>query len=433
MIVRQFLTRLALAITAALALLGLAALGYLLPSHQTPVLVLVALAAIWAIGLTDPALIALATISLIFVPARLGAAGVDLTVSDLALVVGLIPLLVSAPRPFSAPMRTMLWLSVGYQVAIAFTVILHPTRSGIVEWFHEWALVSGALLIGWTIGRADRARAGAVVLSVTGLALALLVIAQGLRQLIAGNLAPVYLSWPVEFHKNFAGSLLCAVALVGYAHPHWSGLSRRFGLFVFWVCTTGIAFTQSRQALIGLAVGVTILVLRADHTVLRRRSQLIFLAVIPVLAAVSVLVRDQLRSGNEFNSANQRLDWFADSFDVWQTDYLFGAGLRWWYEGIFEVEFQPPNAELEVLTSAGLVGLVGFVVMCLGGVRVLAAVPPTVGSLGLAVIVARLVQGQLDIFWVAGQSSLPYAIAGICLGVAAREAEQTRRERELVA
>ena len=36
-------------------------------------------------------------------------------------------------------------------------------------------------------------------------------------------------------------------------------------------------------------------------------------------------------------------------------------------------------------------------------------------------ILSRLVQGQLDLFWVAVQTSVPFLIVGICLGAQGRE------------
>ena len=46
-------------------------------------------------------------------------------------------------------------------------------------------------------------------------------------------------------------------------------------------------------------------------------------------------------------------------------------------------------------------------------------VDPKYGTLALAVTLSRLVQGQFDLFWVAAQVSIPFVIAGICLGAQA--------------
>ena len=61
----------------------------------------------------------------------------------------------------------MLWVNLLYQFATLFTVIVNPHAANTIEWFHAWLLVSGALVVGWALGRAGYAR----------LALALMVIA----------------------------------------------------------------------------------------------------------------------------------------------------------------------------------------------------------------------------------------------------------------
>lgn len=131
----------------------------------------------------------------------------------------------------------------------------------------------------------------------------------------------------------------------------------------------------------------------------------------------------QLTDGNEFNSANQRLAWYADSLRLWQDQPFFGAGLRWWTTGRTSYGFQPPNAELEVLTSAGAVGLVGFLVLFVGVLVVLWRANPAYGTLAFCVVLGRFVQGQLDFFWVAAQVPMPFVVAGICVGALARAEE----------
>ena len=133
------------------------------------------------------------------------------------------------------------------------------------------------------------------------------------------------------------------------------------------------------------------------------------------------MVRNQVASGNEFNSFFQRVDWFGESIRIWQTNPLFGVGLRWWYTDRFDTRFQPPNGVLEMLSTAGLFGLAGFVVLMVGSLVVLWRMDPRYGLVCLIVILSRLVQGQLDLFWVAVQTSIPFLIVGICLGAQGRE------------
>jgi O-antigen ligase len=194
--------------------------------------------------------------------------------------------------------------------------------------------------------------------------------------------------------------------------PRWLALA------AFALCTLGMLFTQSRQAIVGLAIAIAFAVLREDST--RRRSKLLVLAGVGGLALVATVVRDQVASGNQFNSIFQRINWLQESIGIWQTDPIFGVGLRWWYTERFETQFQPPNAELEVLTSAGVLGVLAFLVLMIGTVVVLWKLPPVYGTLGAAIVLSRLVQGQFDLFWTAVQVSVPFAVAGISLGVSAR-------------
>ena len=76
-------------------------------------------------------------------------------------------------------------------------------------------------------------------------------------------------------------------------------------------------------------------------------------------------------------------------------------------------------------STAGVVGLVGFVVLMAGALVVLWRIDPAYGVVAVAVLVNRLVQGQLDLFWVAVQTSLPFLVVGIALGALARD-EPTR-------
>ena len=193
---------------------------------------------------------------------------------------------------------------------------------------------------------------------------------------------------------------------------------RLLALGVFGLCVGGMVFTQSRQAIIGLAVALAVVVLRSDDT--RKRSKVIVFAGIGGLALVATMVRDQVQSGNQFNSLFQRISWFQDSVEVWLTDPIFGAGLRWWYTDRFSTRFQPPNAEVEVLTTAGLLGLGAFLALIVGSLVVLWRLPPVYGTLALGVVLSRFVQAQFDLFWVAAQVSVPFLVAGVCLGEATR-------------
>ncbi len=76
---------------------------------------------------------------------------------------------------------------------------------------------------------------------------------------------------------------------------------------------------------------------------------------------------------------------------------------------------------MEQLSTAGLFGLAGFVLMIAGCLVVLWRIDPAYGVVAFTVLLNRLVQGQLDLFWVAVQTSIPFLVAGIALGALARD------------
>lgn len=340
-----------------------------------------------------------------------------LTVSDLALFVAFWFALVFVPRPFTREFRTALWLTVVYQAASLFTVVAHPYEQNAVEWFHAWLSVGGALLVGYAAGRGGYHRLALGLLVGACVLIALQTCVTAAVQLAQGNTGPVYLDWPLAMHKNLIGCVLGFAAVIAYARPHWTGWPRRFALPIFWLCTLGVVAAQARQALVGLVVGVLVVALRPDQD--RKRSRTILLAIIPAVAFVVQLVSEQLASGNQFNSAYQRLSWYEQAVEVWLMDPWFGMGLRWWVAGRTEYVFQPPNVELEVLSSTGVVGLTGFLIL-FGGMFVLCLrLEPRFGTTALAILVTRFVQGQFDLFWTSVVVTVPFVVAGVAFGAQA--------------
>lgn len=411
------------------ALLLAAGIGWGAPGR--PALALVVAFAVLVLGVSalQTATIPLLTLPLLFVAQRAAFGGADLSISDLALGIGTLAAAVFARRPFAPELRNLLWLVVIYQVATLFTVVANPYAANVVEWVHAGVLVAGGLLVGWVVGREGYAALGIKLMVLVALVLATWVIFAGVVQVLTGNFEPVYL--PFRMHKNFLGTVMAIMALTLYVRPEWTRMRPGPALLAFSWLVIGIGFTQSRQAIVALGIALVVLVLRTRSD--RRRSQLIILGVVPALAIVLTLVRDQAASDNQHNSYFSRLDWYQQSIDIWQSHPILGVGLRWWYTDRFQGGIQPPNAELEMLTSAGLVGLVGFLVLMVGALRVLWRMPPAYGMLAFLVLLSRLIQGQLDIFWVAAQTSIPFVIVGICLGVRGRDEDGTHTQDELSA
>lgn len=388
--------------------------AWLVP-QQPLVAVGVALVVLVAIAaLVNPVTLPLLAMPLIVVVARVGGGGVDLTVSDAMLGLAFWPAVLLSPRPFSKELRALLWLNVVYQALTLFTLIANPFLANTVEWFHAWLLVSGALLVGWAVGASGHARLGLTLFLLACVALAVPTIAQGLLQYASGNFAAVYPRWPWPMHKNFIGTLLLSAALVLYGRPSWLGWTRRWAMPALLVIVAAMAVSQSRQALVGLAVGLFVISFRKHDE--RRRATIAVVAAVPIGYAIVTMIRDQIASGNEHNSWFQRLEWYVDSFHIWAASPWVGHGLRYWEQPDALGRFQPPNAFLEVAASTGLVGLSGFLVLWIGALIVVYRMDPLYGTLSLAILLSRLVVSQFDLFWVSIAVSVPFLLVGVCLG-----------------
>lgn len=407
---------------AAFAAASMAILGAFTVDHANYGLAIAG--ALFVVGMTtfSPVSLPILAFPMLIIVERVGGGGVNLSVSDFMLFAALWPALFLGPRPFSKPMRTILWLSAFYQASTLFAVIANPFYlANIVEWFHAWLLISGALVIGWAVGRSGLANLGISLLMGSFLILAMLTLIQAAIQFPSVGLQPVYLNFPYFMHKNFLGCTLAFGVVLAYSRPVWLRWPPMWSNIGFLLCAAGVAASQSRQAIVSIAVAVIIIALRPDPD--RHRSKWPLWLAVPAIFFVITVFQDQLASDNTFNSTYQRFNWYQQTLDIWQTQPLFGVGLRWWYSGRFLTgadTFQPPNAELEVLSSAGIIGLAGFVVMFAGILAVLWRINPRYGTLAFVIVLTRLVQGQFDLFWIAVHVPIPMAIAGVCLGVMAQ-------------
>lgn len=362
-----------------------------------------------------PLILPLMAVPGVFVTARVGFGGGDLTISDLAIALGFVSVVLLSRRDFSPTMRAMLWLNTIYQFTTLFTVIVNPFPQNTVEWFHAWLLISGALLLGWGVGRAGLLRTGLLLILGVGAVIALGTIVTAVTLFVTEGFQPVYPQWPWPMHKNFAGGALAFCALVAFIRPSVAQLPRRITTPALWLFLVGLGLTQSRQAAIGLLLAMLIYVLRSGAS---RHKVLVAVLAVPGVVLIVQSVVEQIESQNRFNSAYQRLEWFREVYALWKHSPIVGHGLRYWYVHP-TANFQPPQAELEVVASTGLLGLAGFGIMWIGFLIVLWKLwgaDARFGALAFAVVFSRIVQAQFDLFWVAAQVSIPFVIAGLLLG-----------------
>lgn len=397
-----------IAVAVAVAGAGILA-GYMsgrLPELAVPIAIVVLLIAIAFIDLTYVLVVSFLAS---FVITRAG----PMSIADLALGAGtMIALLMLRGRGAKA-VQPLLWAGAFYLALTLPQLLLNSYSENYIEWVHEVFLVLGSIVVGFVIGREGRA---SLALTLFVLACCLMGIA-GLVSTLTG--ADGYVAM---WHKNAVGSFMMYGAIISFANPPWLNWKPLWGYAAFGICILGML--SSRQAIVGTLIGVLIIGLRPRfHN--GKRSRLIPLVLVPAAWFIYVEVAEQLAEGDQFNSAAQRLVWYAESIQVWLLSPLYGVGHRWWstyhtgYGG-----FQPPNAELEVLTTTGVLGLIGFLGMFAGAIWMLWRMDPVYGTLGLATIVARLVQGQFDLYWVAAHASILWIIAGICYGVQERHSAE---------
>lgn len=370
---------------------------------------------------TDISLLPVLAFPAVLLPIRTG----PLSLTDLVLIASTLPALLLYRREEAKDLQPLIWLGIAYQACLIPTVLLNPYLANAIEWGHELVMVLGGLVVGWVVGRTGHASIALRLYVIGSCVIGVWAFAQGLVMLAQhGTFGPVYL--PI-YHKNFIGNMLVFALIIAYMRPDWLGWSRRFSYPAIAACAIGIAASGARQAMVSLAVAIVVMSLRPKQGG-GGRGRILLLAITPGLWFVFNSVSDQIddfSQGDRFNSTAQRLVWFSQSLDIWRQSPLFGVGLRWWYTGRFEgAAFQPPNALFEMLSSAGIIGTLGFLVLCLGALWVLLTLPPKYGNLATAIMVARFTQGQLDLYWIAGASSLPWMMAGLVIGVRAADASR---------
>jgi polysaccharide biosynthesis protein PslJ len=385
-------------------------------SAQSADVAIIAALLVLSIGLVfmDPVLVPVLALPATLMQGRL--AGL-LSISDLVLAVAaLVVLMLIRPEGLRS-MQPLLWAGTFYLATGLPSVVLNPFGANIVEWFHEVALVLGSMIVGYAVGRAGRAGVAAriYVLACVGIAIAAGLTA--LVQMAQGDFEAVFLP---ELNKNTIGGMLGFAIVLVYARPPWLRLSAPAMWTSIILCFAGTLAAQSRQALIGSLAGMLVLSLRRRPET-GKVPKLIWVATIPVLVFVLTMLNDQIESGDQFNSAYVRLNWYAQTIQIWLTSPAFGVGQRWWYTNRFGAGFQPPNAEFEVLSAYGVVGLTGFLVMFAVAIWALWRINPVYGTVGVAIVVTRFVQAQFDLYWVAGQASLLWIVAGICYGTLRRD------------
>ena len=200
-----------------------------------------------------------------------------------------------------------------------------------------------------------------------------------------------------------------------------------------------MAATHSRAAMLGLVLGLLVCFFRTHSDYRRRSFMAAAVLAIGFLSYAGYLVQSQVSDTSatiNTNSVAVRNKTNAATLALWRTSPIVGVGIYYYndpkYQQMNRFLVAPTNAIYEALAEGGIVLAVGFVVFQVGAASVLLRRRNPLAVAGLALVADRLMHGMVDIYWTAGNSSLPWIIAGMGLAqaAAARAASPSPKRRD---
>lgn len=400
-------------IAAAVALAASFGAGWLAFHQSKYALAIGALAILAGVAVADP--IAVATLALpstlILVRGGGSASGSNIAVADAMVAVGSLLALPLIRWDVAATLRRLLLAAGVYEVTLLLVVAAHPNSHDVLEGLHRLFIVSGSLIAGWAVARSGRAGASIKIFlwlsSLVGISALVVSLAHGFK--------PAYIS-SLGFQKNTIGAYMWISIAIVQIRPRWAELRERTSRVVLVCAILGLVGSQSKQAVIALAVVIFLSMIR--HEGARQRSRTLAPLLIIASIIVYLIVSTQLTAkAGTFNSANIRLAANASDISVWKLDPLIGQGMRWFYLPEFAGQIQPTNILYEGLTDSGIIGVIAYTLTLAGVFRVLLRLPRDIGTLAMALVLGRLVEGLFDSYWIGAESSVPWIIVGMAVGV----------------
>jgi O-antigen ligase len=387
-----------------------------------------ALAALFGLGVLavcGPVAVVAAVLPAAWLRTRVGPAAFDLTLSDVALVVGA-GVALTRMSWASPTVRRVLGGCAVYLLAALIAVVADPNRRSILEWLHRVALAPGAVVVGAAVvvtGVLSRAMAVFVALSSVFGAAAII-------EAATSGFEPAY---PLGMHKNAAGFLLLIAVLICVVAPSSIAMAASLRRMAVLVCSTGLLATQNRGAAVAAVVCAAVWAVRQPRVPAVARALFVGAAA-AVLTVVISAFSSPVESRSQFDSVASRQLTNEYALDLWRDDPLTGAGIRFFRDPSFFFEArikerttfgEPHNVVVSVLSETGLVGLAGFAAMVVTALRVLRPMRFELGRLAMVVLVARLVEAQFGIWWVAGSAVVPFILLGAAAAVADRDRADT--------
>jgi O-antigen ligase len=389
-------------------------LAALAASQPALALALIAGVVVVAAALLAPLLLLIGAFPATFAYWRVGPASIDMSVADALTFLGALAALPFVPWR-SPTLRRVLIATFGYAAVLMLTVLAHPASRSFVEVFHRASMVVGAVLIGAAIARLGKVRLALRAF----LATAALISIVAAVDTLAHHLQPAY---PFGIQKNAAGELIVMGLVILLTVPHRVGLPRVHTAVLSTMLLVGLAASEARGPALALVAVFAIHLLRQ-----RRRggsSRIVRMA--PLLLAASIVLigisvvtyrdRDLNAQTEQFNSLNTRLDTYHYAIDeVWKPHLLDGSGLKWFFAPGSPVG-APHNLIISELSEVGLIGFAALAMLLVVVLRTARRSSSDLGDAAFLVMVARLLESMLGIFWTAGVGTLPFLVLGLMVG-----------------
>lgn len=394
-------------VTAALVVV-LAAISGAVAAHSSHLAVLVCLGALlMGLAATDLAYVAVACVPAVWIVQR--APVINVSYPDVLVAgTGAAAFLAGVHKKLQ-PSNRLLFSSFGlYLGSLTGSLAYHQYLRSDLEWLHRVGLVAGAALVGaWTVQRGLHHRALQLLLLVASV-VSISAVVYSFRHGFAA-------AYTLGFQKNYLGSITAQTLIVALVAGKEFRLPTRWFRLGVALTFLGMLASQSRGSMLTLAVGLTVWFLRTGkHRRYGQRRMVAFL-VLALAVFVGISVKAQIDAHSRFGSIGQRLTVEAQTQQLWIHHPLTGVGLRFFDLPQF-AGYQPPNNVLnEILAEAGVPGLIGFLVFIVGSVLALYRARGDLALAGLSIVVGRFTHGLVDIYWVAGTTTLTWLIAGMGL------------------
>ena len=203
---------------------------------------------------------------------------------------------------------------------------------------------------------------------------------------------------------------------------HRLEIRRRWAMALYAVISVGFMASQSRGTMLALLAVLLVFATRHGRGRLKRWAPILFVATVVLLgvATATYTERDLAASDAKFSSLNTRIDNYTYALNnEFAPHPVVGAGMKW-----FKINDStgsgPHNFVVAELSETGLVGLFGLVVFLGVMLNALRRQRHAMSEAAYLVMLERILDSLLGIFWVAGTGTLPFLVVGLAIGEDAR-------------